>query len=162
MRGIYSMDGQFRSDALFCALPQPCLEVQAALIAAPVSHRRQILVVEDHVQVRKMLVRALRQAGMDAFEASTAAEARARLGVTAVHAVVTEIALPGGMDGFDLGDWIRYRSAHMPLVFMTGLTDWQLRPAPPRDPFMRFVRKPFGARVIVDFVMSLLSPALLI
>ena len=44
------------------------------------------------------------------------------------------------------------------LIFMTGLTEWEIPEPIPNDPATRFLCKPFGARVIVDYVCNLLAP----
>ena len=117
-----------------------------------------VLLVEDHRLVRHVMARALRGAGLVVIEAETAQRAREVLDGVHVDAAVLDVSLPGEMNGVQLGHWMRYRDPKLPMVFVTGLTDWEMRDAIPDDPLTRFLRKPFGARVIVDLVSSLLSP----
>ncbi len=128
-----------------------------ASISIPV--RNTVLVVEDHREVRSVLVRALRRAEIDVLEAENAADAREILDGATVDAVVTDIALPGSVNGVELGRWIRFRFPSMPMVFITGLTRGDLPGAPVQDAMTRFVCKPFGAVVLVEHVRSLLTQA---
>ncbi len=125
----------------------------------PVPHRNTVLVIEDHQEVRNVLVRALRKAELDVVEADTAAAAREVLDSTSVDAVVTDIALPGSINGLELGNWIRFRFPKMPMVFITGLIQSDLPGAPVQDAFTRLVCKPFGGRLLVDHIRGLLAAA---
>ena len=117
-----------------------------------------VLLVEDHLQVRQLMARALRAAGFTTSEAGCANEARALLADMHVDAVVLDISLPGDVNGVQLGKWLRFRNQTVPLIFITGLTEWEIPEPVPQDPASRFLRKPFGARVIVDYVHNLLAP----
>jgi DNA-binding response OmpR family regulator len=128
------------------------------LAAAPSPSPPHVLIVEDHVQVRRVVARALRAAGFATFEACDAGEARTLLEVSHVDAVVLDIALPGALNGVQLGRWIRFRNAKVPLIFITGLTEWEIPEPIPNDRLTRFLCKPFGARMIVDYVCNLLAP----
>jgi DNA-binding response OmpR family regulator len=128
------------------------------LANTPAKSPPHVLIVEDHVQVRHVVARALRAAGFATFEAADAGEARTLLEVVHVDAVVLDIALPGTLNGVQLGRWIRFRNPDVPLIFMTGLTEWEIPEPIPNDPATRFLCKPFGARVIVDYVCNLLAP----
>jgi DNA-binding response OmpR family regulator len=125
---------------------------------SPAKSPPHVLIVEDHVQVRHVVARALRAAGFATFEASDAGEARTLLEVVHVDAVVLDISLPGALNGVQLGHWIRFRNADVPLIFITGLTEWEIPEPIPNDAATRFLCKPFGARVIVDYVCNLLAP----
>ena len=130
------------------------------LSAVPPQSPLHVLIVEDHAQVRDVVARALRAAGFATFEAKDAGEARALLEVVHVDAVVLDVALPGSLNGVQLGRWIRLRNTDVPLVFISGLTEWEIPEPIPTDAATRFLRKPFGARVIVDYVCNLLAPRL--
>lgn len=117
-----------------------------------------ILIVEDHRLVRHVIARSLRNAGFLIMEADCAERARDIAETGEVDVAVLDISLPGEMNGIQLGRWLRARRATIPLVFVTGLTDWEIIDAIPDDPRSRFLRKPFGSRVIVDMVNSLLAP----
>jgi DNA-binding NtrC family response regulator len=68
-----------------------------------------VLVVEDDVLVRMPIAQYLRDCGYKVIEAANADEAIAVLSHedTTVHAVFTDIEMPGVVDGFGLAKWIR-------------------------------------------------------
>ena len=70
---------------------------------------RVILVVEDEVLVRMMLADQLREAGYRVVEASDADEALRLLqhDELDVKAVISDIKMPGSMDGIELAHVIR-------------------------------------------------------
>lgn len=117
---------------------------------------RHVLLVEDHDGVRDVITRALRRHRVRVSEAATAPQAHAVLANDTPGLVVLDIALPGGMNGIELARWIRLRHAAMPIVFITGLTDWNVRGEVPDGPAVRLLRKPFGAQEIADTVVALL------
>lgn len=133
-------------------------EPSAQRVAAAVSAPAHIMIVEDHEQVRRFMARALRGAGFTVSEAGGAEDARVLLAERHFALVILDVSLPGAFGGIQLGKWMRLRNPDMKLIFITGLSDWELPEQMPRDAVTRFLRKPFGARVIVDFVFSLLSP----
>ena len=116
-----------------------------------------VLVVEDHRLVRHVVARALRAAGHFVLEADSAEQALDVLDNAHIDAAVLDFSLPGDMNGLQLGRCMRYRDPRLPIVFVSGLTDWEIQDVIPTDPETRFLRKPFGARVIVDMVQGLLS-----
>ncbi len=117
----------------------------------------QVLIVEDHRLVRHVIARSLRHSGFHIIEAETAARACELFEGVAVDAAVVDVSLPGDMNGLQLGKWLRGRRAAMPLVFISGLSEWEVTDRVPTDPRTRFLHKPFGARMIVDLVVGLLS-----
>jgi DNA-binding response OmpR family regulator len=119
---------------------------------------RRVLLVEGHAEVRAMLARALRHAGFEVYEAAAAPAARSLLLAMPFEAVVIDTPLASAAEGFELGEWVRGRFTDMRLVFTTGLHEWHPRAARNRDTHVLFVRKPFGARIIVDFVLGLSAP----
>jgi DNA-binding response OmpR family regulator len=118
----------------------------------------RVLVVEDHRLVRHVMARALRGSGLVALEADTAAAARNLAGGVELDAAVLDITLPGEMNGAQLARWLRRRQPNLPLLFVTGLNEWDLPAEMLQDGRARLLRKPFGARTIVEFVSGLLGP----
>lgn len=116
-----------------------------------------VLVVEDHRLVRHVIARALRNAGHLVLEADDATQALDRLDSVHVDAAVLDISLPGDMNGIQLGRAMRRRDPALPLVFISGLTDWEIQDMLPEGPQIRFLRKPFGARTIVEMVGGLIA-----
>jgi CheY-like chemotaxis protein len=87
-----------------------------------------ILVVEDEVMLRLDLSQQLRQGGFDVIEADGADEAVALLENTHIDAVVTDIRMPGDIDGRDLVVWVRRKIAKAKIVVVSAYVDptWNL------------------------------------
>lgn len=69
---------------------------------------RTVLIVEDEVLVRLMIAEELRRAGYDVIEAANADEALDALAhITSVSLVITDIRMPGSMDGLRLARLVR-------------------------------------------------------
>jgi two-component system, response regulator PdtaR len=81
-----------------------------------------ILVVEDEVLVRMMVADQLREAGYHVLEASNADEALdlLRHGAVDVPVVVSDIDMPGSLDGVGLARAIRTESPLTKIVLVSG------------------------------------------
>lgn len=84
----------------------------------------RILIVEDEFLVRLTLSEALADEGFDVVEAGSGAEALAVLGAhPEIVLLLTDIQLPGGLDGLELARAVRRHVPSMPVIFMTGRPD---------------------------------------
>ena len=90
---------------------------------APAMHP-VILVVEDAPDTLRMLCDALMVEGYEVVAARDASEAVERLQVTVPDGVLLDAVMPG-LDGFGLCQQIKATPAwsHVPVLFMTGLSD---------------------------------------
>ncbi len=115
----------------------------------------KVLLVEDHLQVRDVVARALRGAGYHVSAADSGVAAQAHAAAERVDAAVIDISLPGMMQGVGFGRWLRRLWGGVPIVFVTGLMDWEMPEPVPEDRATRLLRKPFGALEIVGLVNGL-------
>ena len=118
-----------------------------------------VLVVEDEEMVRELACRVLRQHGYTVIEASQAREALriAARGEQAIDLVVTDVIMPGGMSGRQLGERLAESRPGLKVLFISGYTDdasFRRDDAAPRVPFLQ---KPFATRVLVQAVRQLLD-----
>jgi len=79
----------------------------------------RILLVEDREPLRRMLARALGEAGHRVVEAEDVAPARAALAGREVDLVLTDLKLPGG-SGLDVLAAVRAQDADLPVVVLTA------------------------------------------
>jgi len=80
-----------------------------------------VLVTEDDPGVRKIVVKQLSRLGYQVMEAHDAASALVLLDSgKEADVVLTDIVMPGGMSGFELGAEIRKRFAGLRVVYMSG------------------------------------------
>lgn len=83
-----------------------------------------ILIVEDEYLIRLTLAEALTEDGFTVLEAATGAQALAAAGAQAgIALLLTDIQLPGGMDGVALARRLREAAPDLPVIFMTGRPD---------------------------------------
>jgi CheY-like chemotaxis protein len=89
--------------------------------AAPYSDKSQVLVVEDEVRIRSSLVDALRGADFLVIEAANAEDALKilRSGI-AVDVVVSDIRMPGTIDGSELANIVRKEFFNTKIVLVSG------------------------------------------
>jgi DNA-binding NarL/FixJ family response regulator len=86
--------------------------------------RDMVLVVDDNVDELKLLVDAIEQADITALAATSGEGALALLASVLPHAVVLDARM-GGIDGFETCRRLKQeaRFGHLPVIFLTGLTD---------------------------------------
>ena len=109
-----------------------------------------ILIVEDEVLTREYLEFVLQGAGYEAIPAASAEEAIAVLEHRDdVHLVVTDINLPGGLNGLQLAALVRDRWPAINIIAVTGYS------APRSDELPTgslFVPKPYSAQKMMQAV----------
>ena len=125
---------------------QPVVESQAAATT--------ILVVEDEIFVRLAIAEVLRNASFRVIEAGNADEALAVLNSGySIDALMTDIRMPGSIDGIALAAKVRSAWPHMKIIFVTSHS-----PAWP-DPalFDLFIGKPYDPARFIQRVRQLLA-----
>ncbi|HEY1426142.1 MAG TPA: response regulator [Caulobacteraceae bacterium] len=114
-----------------------------------------MLVVDDDGIVRFAISENLRAAGFQVLEA---ASAHGALGVMLDHApidvLLTDLQMPGAMDGFGLGQHARCASPEVKVLVMSSFlpesTGARLSP-------FAFIEKPFPPQALIDRVRMLLG-----
>src|SRR5690348_15627646 len=81
----------------------------------------KVLVVEDEPIIRLGMVSSIEDAGFTVIEAANADEAIARLAQDdGVRVVVTDVDMPGSMDGIRLAHYVRNRWPPIRLLVISG------------------------------------------
>jgi two-component system cell cycle sensor histidine kinase/response regulator CckA len=117
-----------------------------------------ILLVEDEDMVRAVAERALTRAGYDVTACPGGEEGLAAIAGGAVFDIVVSDVVMPGMDGPAMVRAIRAARPGIPVLFMSGYAEEQLR----RDidiPDMHFIAKPFSVAAISDKVGTVLREA---
>ncbi|MEO1048483.1 MAG: response regulator [Pseudomonadota bacterium] len=118
----------------------------------------RILLVEDEDMVRAVAERALSRAGYQVTSCPGGEEGLAEIDKgDDFDLVVSDVVMPG-MDGPAMVRAIREKRPDMPILFMSGYAEEQLR----RDidiPNMHFIAKPFSVSAIGDKVASVMQAA---
>lgn len=127
--------------------------VDAVVVAGPgEAHKPVILLVEDNVLVRFTTADILREAGFDVLEAVDASEALALL--TTGHPldlVLTDIRMPGHMDGVQLANVIKNTRPNLPVALLSSHLD---RPDHAADVF---ISKPYDPQKLVEVAERLIG-----
>lgn len=117
----------------------------------------RVLLVEDDELLGVLFELALIDAGYDVARARSGQEALSKLAAEAppVDAVVTDINLGEGPDGWQVARRARARSADLPIIYMTGgqADDWK----PQSVAAGELLLKPFPVTQLVDKVEKALE-----
>lgn len=82
----------------------------------------RVLLVDDDSQLRRMLARVLRRAGLEVVEAESGRQAIAALGAGSFDVVLSDVHMPDG-DGIELIREVRRVDLDVPVILMTGQPD---------------------------------------
>lgn len=113
---------------------------------------RAILIVEDEALIRFDLIDFFEDAGFEVFDAESADHAIAMLEANpTIRIVLTDIQMPGSMDGVKLAHYVRDRYPPTLLVVASGA----IRPTPAELPTGTvFMAKPFDPRRVLDAIRA--------
>jgi PAS domain S-box-containing protein len=117
-----------------------------------------VLLVEDEALVRSTVAATLRDLGYQVLEAGNGPMALQALevgGQTPVDLLVTDVGLPGGLNGRQVADAARATKPDLPVLFITGyagaILEGQLAPG------MVMIGKPFTLEAIAAKVKSMIE-----
>ena len=106
-----------------------------------------VLVVEDEFLIRLCAMQTLEDAGYSVLEAANADEA---IGILEqrrdIDAVITDINMPGSMDGLEMARTIRRRWPPIALIVTSG----RVILTPGEMPAGRFLRKPYAQQQLTE------------
>lgn len=103
----------------------------------------QVLVVDDHREVRDLLVRALGRDGHRVEACATLADARERLATFTPDVIVLDLGLPDG-SGEDLCRELRRAAVHVPILILTAHGEVSRRVSGLEAGADDFLAKPFA------------------
>ena len=113
-----------------------------------------VLLVEDEEVVRSVAAEQLRDLGYEVLEATNGAAALDLLQAgTRVDLLVTDVGLPGGLNGRQVADAARERQPDLPVLFITGFAGSVLKEQ--LAPGMEVIGKPFALDVLTAQVQRL-------
>jgi CheY-like chemotaxis protein len=122
-------------------------------------HSASVLVVEDEPLVREYVSGILGQSGFEVIAASSGEEALWRIAQGGVCAVVSDIAMPGSVNGFELARRVREECPRTGVVLLSGV----LEPSHAHLPGgVRFVPKPVKASTLLRLVREVADPRALL
>src|SRR3954470_1369551 len=126
----------------------------------PLDGTESLLVVEDDPQVNKLAVEALQERGYQVISAPDGAAALKLIeNAGALDLLLTDVVLPGGMNGRQLSDAVRKRRPTIKLLYMTGYTRNAIIHHGRLDPDIDLLTKPFTADALARKVRRILDGA---
>jgi len=146
-----------RFSVMLPRIPDPPLSKLPELRYSPATAGETVLLVEDHVTVRKAAQRILSECGYQVLEAGSGAEAISALRhhSGSVHLLVADLVMPG-MNGRELGRLLRAERPELRILYMSGYEPQRATHEEPGEPVV-FFRKPFTGAALLDKVRQILD-----
>jgi PAS domain S-box-containing protein len=117
---------------------------------------RLVLLVEDDVKVRDVVRKQLSALGCAVLEAESGHEAADMVeNIPAIALVLSDIVMPGGMDGRALARFVRRFRPELPVVLMSGYADRAV--AGREDADMPVLGKPFTQERLVEVLNAAIA-----
>jgi PAS domain S-box-containing protein len=116
-----------------------------------------VLVVDDESAIRLLVREVLEDLGYEVREAADGAEALQRLARGPVDLLITDVGLPGGLNGRQVADAARARQAELKVLFITGYAESTVLGEGYLGPGMSVITKPFDLSVLGSKVHGLLG-----
>lgn len=111
----------------------------------------KVLLVEDEPVIRELMAEMLEDAGFDVTATCTGDEAAILLAEEGYAVLLTDVTMPGAIDGIGLAEHARELHPRLPVVFVSGRPETELRArriAPP----IAFFHKPYDVDSLVGAV----------
>jgi PAS domain S-box-containing protein len=133
-------------------------QTSRSTVLSRTEHRKKILVVDDEPTVRMLLVDVLEELGYDVTDA---ADSRAGLDIlerdAPVDLLVSDVGLPGGMNGRQMADAARVTRAHLKVLFITGYAETAVLGDGQLAPGMAVMTKPFQIDAFAERVRGMIE-----
>lgn len=129
----------------------------APRISAGLELRPTVLVVDDDVLVRVAVSENLRDAGFQVLEAASAHDALGvMLAQMPIHVLITDLRMPGAMDGFGLALAARGSAPDTKVLVMSAFLPESQRADLSA---FEFLQKPFHPQLLIERVRAMLGEA---
>ena len=118
----------------------------------------KILLVEDEPMIREIMAEMLEEAGYDVTAICTGDEAVILLAEDGYAVLLTDVTMPGAIDGIGLAEHARELYPNLPVVFVSGRPDSEERASHIAPP-VAFFHKPYNVDNLVGAVGRLAHSA---
>lgn len=133
-------------------------EKPAELSAAPRGDGETVLVVDDEPTVRMLVSEVLSDLGYDALEAEDGAAGLKILNSgTRIDLLVTDVGLPGGLNGRQVADAARAGRPGLKVLFITGYAENAVLSHGHLDAGMHVMTKPFAMEALATRIRDLIE-----
>lgn len=121
-----------------------------------IHQKKTVLLVDDEVLVRMVVADQLDELGYTIIEAGDAGGALKQIDPTQkIDLLLTDVGLPGGMNGRQLADAVRQLRPDLPIVFITGYAEQSVLKEADLGKNMRVMTKPFQIEKLADLVREM-------
>jgi PAS domain S-box-containing protein len=135
---------------------RPSAVPQKSTLRSEASHT--ILVVDDEPSIRMLLTDALHDIGLDVVEAP---DGPTGLGIlqsdATIDLLITDVGLPGGMNGRQLADAARITRPALKVLFITGYAENAIIGNGQLAPGMQVLTKPFVVETLASRVLDMIK-----
>ena len=145
-------------------LPHHAVQSQARDDSAPVAAPTQaapgkrVLVVEDEASIRSLVVELLTGLGYEVTEAADSHTGLLLLNSDApIHLLVTDVGLPGPVNGRQMADIARQSRPELPVLFVTGYAQAHVLDNCHLQPSTAVLTKPFALDALVAHANALIQ-----
>ncbi len=134
------------------------LEVAQTAPALRAAHARQsVLVVEDEPSIRELVCELLADAGYETLHASDGSSGLRILQSNAkIDLLITDVGLPGGMNGRQMADAARVARPDLRVLFMTGYAENAVLGKGQLECGMHVLSKPFSLDALMRKIRDIL------
>ncbi len=124
---------------------------------ARAGHGQSVLVVDDEPTVRMLVMEVLQDLGYVVIEAADGAAALRVLQANGrLDLLITDVGLPGGMNGRQVADAARTSRPDLKVLFITGYAENAVVSHGHLDPGMHVLTKPFALEALASRVKALI------
>ncbi len=117
-----------------------------------------VLVIDDEASIRMLILEVLRECGYTAIEAPDGpAGLRIIQSGTRIDLLVTDVGLPGGMNGRQVADAARVVRPDLKILFITGYAENAAIGNGHLEPGMEVMTKPFDMGALSDKIRDLID-----
>jgi CheY-like chemotaxis protein len=117
-----------------------------------------VLIVDDEAAVRMLMTEILTETGYNVLEAANAPSAIKVIDANPhIALLITDVGLPGGMNGRQLAEAVRTRRKDLKVVFITGYAENAAVSTGHLEHGMEILTKPFAMSVLSNKVRQLLE-----
>ena len=159
---IYSEIGQGSTVCLYLPRHQGAAEANEAP-AEPIDVARAedgetVLIVDDEPTIRMLVAEVLEELGYRAIEAADgAAGLHVLRSDVRIDLLVTDVGLPGGINGRQVADAARVARPELKVLFITGYAENAVLSHGHLDPGMHVMTKPFAIDALAKRIKDLIS-----
>ena len=158
---VYTEDGHGTTMCLY--LPRYTGEMDQALhendgAIQKVGSGETVLVIDDEPTVRMLIVEALQEAGYAAIEAEDGRSGLKLLEtVGRIDMLITDVGLPGGMNGRQVADAARNSRPNLKVLFVTGYAENAAIGNGHLEPGMEVITKPFAMADLASKITEMIE-----